>query len=777
MKYFKLSKISKCLIANTLLTSAIVGIVVPTIAHTNITNSNIANNNLKMQTGKIIHNTNTRVVNNINELSIQSLNPSFTKSSSSFSAIVNNNGIQEMYVWGFNENGELGLGDIANKNSPVKFDLSVFGAYDRLDFNLANDDSAGISHAVVYSTRGQELYMWGDNSNGSLGLGPTIDQQRPVLINKASLGNYDSIQSVNVSNSVTFVITVKNNKQQLFACGRNDNGQLGINNGIKLDTFRLVDTAKLGNYISIEKFESNGQTTSALINTTTGLKLYVWGDNSQGQLGLGSNQTKYLEPTLQPNSIFSSINLSNPNFEYSIGWLSSYALNKTTNELFTWGANTSGGLGIGGTNPAKQISPILILASSFNGEIIKEIQIHHNSSYAITSKEGSADQIYVWGENNNGQLGLDDIADKFSPTQLKASAIGNPDKILKFHLDDSNLVSTFSSYALFEINGNIELYVWGKNAFGSLGVIPIDPLNPAANVTVPNKPVLPNDMKIVDAFVGNSSCVKLIDNKNQFKYYVTGKNTEGQLGNGNFSNQNSFMEVLPTKFSAFVRRDFSSIHSAPSALDYLKIDSKNRLQEFFNFLDVPQDTVITIDNASTAEFRTGILNLIFTSSLTKPPLSAINQLTNSKYTFQLQFRPVNDINTNPPSVLSDLPFGINASEFYSQIVSSNGIVKNLYLLSKYVDLSSIPVNATLEINPISISDDPYRLEFALTTNMVYNADGIIETLDNLTKKTFNLTIDLPYINWPLILGLSIPGGVILIGGIIFSIWYFKYKRL
>ncbi len=67
--------------------------------------------------------------------------------------------INEVYAWGSNDHGQLGLGNNADYNLPQKL-------------NLPNIKKiiCGYSHAMAL-TNFNEIYAWGSNNSGQLGLG------------------------------------------------------------------------------------------------------------------------------------------------------------------------------------------------------------------------------------------------------------------------------------------------------------------------------------------------------------------------------------------------------------------------------------------------------------------------------------------------------------------------------------------------------------------------------------------------------------------------------
>jgi len=77
----------------------------------------------------------------------------------------------QLYAFGNNCYGQLGLGDIKNREIPTKIDLKYSG--DIISIALGMDHS-------VFLLDNDEVYTFGFNSNGQLGLGHTDKKVFPV---------------------------------------------------------------------------------------------------------------------------------------------------------------------------------------------------------------------------------------------------------------------------------------------------------------------------------------------------------------------------------------------------------------------------------------------------------------------------------------------------------------------------------------------------------------------------------------------------------------------
>ncbi|NLV95017.1 MAG: hypothetical protein GX031_10815, partial [Candidatus Riflebacteria bacterium] len=80
-----------------------------------------------------------------------------------------------MYAWGTNDYGQLGLGN--NKTAKNMTQVPNFPPNNE----KLRSVSAGAAHALALTERG-EVYAWGLNSSGQLGLGHTTNINTPTLV-------------------------------------------------------------------------------------------------------------------------------------------------------------------------------------------------------------------------------------------------------------------------------------------------------------------------------------------------------------------------------------------------------------------------------------------------------------------------------------------------------------------------------------------------------------------------------------------------------------------
>lgn len=216
----------------------------------------------------------------------------------------------------------------------------------------------------------------------------------------------------------------------LYSWGRNNNGQLGLNN--RTDYSSPKQVGSLTNWNEIATLSAN----SGLAVKTDGT-LWSWGNNNLGQLGLG-NTTSYSSPR-QVGSLTNWLKVSG-------GSYSSYAI-KTDGTLWSWGNNSSGELGLGNTNgysSPKQIGALTNWSDVAGGQVY--------CAYAIKT-DGT---LWSWGFSGSGQLGLNNATNYSSPKQI--GALTNWLRI------------SAGQYFAAAIKTDGTLWMWGVNGAGQLGV-------------------------------------------------------------------------------------------------------------------------------------------------------------------------------------------------------------------------------------------------------------------------------------------------------------------
>ena len=218
-----------------------------------------------------------------------------------------------------------------------------------------------------------------------MGLGDNVQRNSPCKLNF----NFPNIKLISCGAYFTIVLTDDNT---LYVWGKNMRGELGLGD----NTDRHIPQKLAHKEFTEEKIKSITCGESFTIVSTFSNKLYSWGENCFGELGLGDTNTRYT-PT--------NIKLSDAK---SISCGRNYTIVLTIhNTLYVWGYNYEGQLGLG-DNRDRMIPCKLELHN------IKSITCRGYHTIAVTN----LDTIYVWGYNYSGELGLGDNQNRYSPHKL-----------------------------------------------------------------------------------------------------------------------------------------------------------------------------------------------------------------------------------------------------------------------------------------------------------------------------------------------------------------------
>lgn len=291
-----------------------------------------------------------------------------------------------LYSWGNNSAGQLGVGDIIPRSSPV----AVLGSLNVSQYGSAIGGNYATSFLITTSNK---LYTWGENSLGMLGLGDIVNRSSPVLVT----GDWSKVL---MRGSSTYGIQMDGNT---YSWGYNNNGQLGIGNLTTTSTPTLVS----GSLKFVDIFVCGYDSTYGL--TEKG-KLYSWGYNNKGQLGIGNTTTKTTPTPVLGDIAFSKIFYP----KISASFTSMYGID-TQGNLYAWGDNSNGQLGVG--DLVARSSPTLVLGG------LKWVHLSVGGRVNATSVVGvtTSGEVYSWGTNNYGQLGVGDVVNKSYPVAILGS--------------------------------------------------------------------------------------------------------------------------------------------------------------------------------------------------------------------------------------------------------------------------------------------------------------------------------------------------------------------
>lgn len=204
------------------------------------------------------------------------------------------------------------------------------------------------------------------------------------------------------------------NKGKLFL--KNANYSSGFENGIEQEPY--YDIAMIYNIFDGKKiidYEEVDNDTYMVLDSDG--KIYSWGRNYEGQLGNGTN-TRTNNPMCISDISGSEVNGKRIK-QIRMSDRGNVLAIDDSGKVYAWGDNSKGQLGIGNTE--NQMLPICLndlTGHIFYGKKITNITIAEDTNtidFMACDYEGNA---YVWGKNDQGQLCTGDSVDRQTPIIL-----------------------------------------------------------------------------------------------------------------------------------------------------------------------------------------------------------------------------------------------------------------------------------------------------------------------------------------------------------------------
>ncbi len=250
-------------------------------------------------------------------------------------------GAGQLYVWGANASGQLGLGSVSEAGIAPTLVSGISGV---------TAVAAGNNYSLIV-TNG-DVFAAGDNSMYQLTESTVDGSGNPVLNSPAFVQINLPVKAVAVAagSGHCLVLGVDG---YVYSWGFNDRGQAGLGTSTPF----ISSPQKIAAPGSVQKIFAGAN--HSLMVTTAG-ELYVFGDNSLGQLGRPLTTKIVLTPLKNPSfSGVSSAGCSENN---------SYVISTTGNYAF--GDNSAGQVGNGSANtddPLGVATPVLLsIASPWN---------------------------------------------------------------------------------------------------------------------------------------------------------------------------------------------------------------------------------------------------------------------------------------------------------------------------------------------------------------------------------------------------------------------------
>lgn len=326
------------------------------------------------------------------------------------------------YCWGYNGDGQLGIGAVAGGSGPVFALPQPTGTIGNLTFAQV---SAGKFHNCSLTLAGVG-FCWGINVDGRLGTGGNAAASSPTAI--VGTRAYTTISAGQV-HSCSLDLAGRG-----FCWGSNSDGQLGVVGGpvITPDSLSISSPTAVQGGMFFQSISAGGLHACGV---TVGGAGFCWGNNAAGQLGDGT-----ATGANAPRAIGAALTLS----AVSAGNAHTCALT-SLGAAWCWGANSSGQLGTG-TFAASGL-PVAVAG----GGVFTSISSGNAHSCGLTAAGG----LFCWGNNAKGQIGDGTVAPKPAPTAVGVALVWRS-------------VSAGDTHTCAVTTGNVA-YCWGDNEYGQLG--------------------------------------------------------------------------------------------------------------------------------------------------------------------------------------------------------------------------------------------------------------------------------------------------------------------
>lgn len=266
-----------------------------------------------------------------------------------------------LYGRGNNDYGQLGIGTRSLARQHEWKRIEIDGEVLMI--------SAGSNFSLVLTTTG--LYSFGANNSGQLGIGSDDEDETHYSLSPTRVANVEGdVRHICNGDNTTFVLTTTG----LYACGVNDDRQLGIDYSHSDVTILTPVVGLQGNVLSID---SDYEHTA--IVTTKGL--YTVGSGPEGRLGLGDEEPSVLTLVKLPDDVTPlSVYCG---YKFTVVW--------TTDGLYATGLGTRGVLSNGDFENRYNFTKMLGL----EGEI-QSVSPGDHSLYVLTTSG-----LYLSGDEDH----------------------------------------------------------------------------------------------------------------------------------------------------------------------------------------------------------------------------------------------------------------------------------------------------------------------------------------------------------------------------------------
>lgn len=264
-------------------------------------------------------------------------------------------------AWGLNSSGQLGNGTTTNSTTPVAVS----------NLSRVVSIAAGNAQSLALRVDGT-VWAWGGNASGQLGNGTTTNSSTPVQVS-----NLSGVIAIAAGGDDSYALT---RSGAVWAWGDDAYGQLGNTSVTKKSTTPVLVSLPS----NISAIAAGGFHAFALASDGT---VWAWGRNNSGQLGDGQSCGK--------QSCTTPVHLNSPTGVIALAGGSLHSLAATAaGSLWVWGDNSYGQLGNGNTTTQK--TPIQLATPSAIRPGDQPSFTYNGDGLRMTKSSAGATLNYAW---------------------------------------------------------------------------------------------------------------------------------------------------------------------------------------------------------------------------------------------------------------------------------------------------------------------------------------------------------------------------------------------
>ena len=397
---------------------------------------------------------------------------------------------EEGKVWtkGSNTYGQLGL-----KNTYESTDFVNINELDESVLkNIVIDKiSIGDSCAAVIDTEGK-VWTWGtyiDSNNSGI----------PICMNDIEDSPIKNVKMVEVSSGINHVLAL-DEQGRVWSWGKSYLGNNTTQSSNIPICLSEIEDNPLYNLEIKYIFSSHEDTNMRAVIDSNG-QLFTWGNSRfYGTPLIGNGQRSSIIP-VNISSQFRGVKIVSA----KISDYNGVALDEN-GELWTWGSNSNGGLGVGSSS-GSTTTPVKL--GQIKNNKIKDVVVTGESMAAIDVNG----QIWTWGDGTNGQLGNDTTEwVYYKPIKTANNYINTT--IVDISASDEKILAK-------DINGNI--WYWGGGVSRPAMI----------NVNI-------GDATIDKALIGGTTYTYMILDSNG-QVWTKGRNVGEELGDNSILNSDDYV--------------------------------------------------------------------------------------------------------------------------------------------------------------------------------------------------------------------------------------------